>query len=561
MNDENISPKSDANGDGAPSLPVLNHHLPPFDDDNESSPPYTAYPRKKAKVKETVIDHTYRDYSQVQVAPDHDKGTNTSSKGGKKGTTNLNFPAKLHAILSNTNYARIIRWQPHGRSWNIVDKYLLTTIVLPHHFSHCKFESFNRSVNGWGFKRLLGDGPDKKTYYHECFLQGRPELTKLMQRLCNPGKRLPDKSGEPNFYEISMKFPLPAFSPAATGTLPSSDLYQEQNGSAPRAMVSPKVPQPGQSVMFSSPPPHHAGNGYPMYGYPQSAPYSQMTMPAAGGPAPPQPSQQMHWPGQVAASHYQPTPYGYSAYPPQMMMSPHQGGGPHMMMMMPPQVGGPHMMMPQQGDPQGYYVYPQTPHFTSSAAASMATSSELAGLSQPVNNTGEPRAVKPWVQNESIAEESAADNEAKWSEGAKASAKEESVANERTDTAKITEELHQITPNDQKESNARESRDTVKYTEEHSRMKSPAQEESDVKECIDAAKKELEEMKSTKQEESDASENMDNSNDIVKECMDTAKIDKGDRGVKPAAQREKNAGEEEKEEKYARDEDEASCEV
>ena len=29
---------------------------------------------------------------------------------------------------------------------------MLTTVVLPKHFAHAKFESFNRSVNGWGFK-------------------------------------------------------------------------------------------------------------------------------------------------------------------------------------------------------------------------------------------------------------------------------------------------------------------------------------------------------------------------------------------------------------------------
>ena len=41
---------------------------------------------------------------------------------------------------------------------------------------------------------------DYKSYYHECFLRGRPELTKIMNRLTNPGKRLPDKAGEPDFY-------------------------------------------------------------------------------------------------------------------------------------------------------------------------------------------------------------------------------------------------------------------------------------------------------------------------------------------------------------------------
>ena len=68
-------------------------------------------------------------------------------------------------------------------------------------------------------QRLLNQGPDYKCYYHECFLRGRPELTKMMQRLINPGKRLPDKAGEPDFYEISRQYPLPA-GPAVSDTNP-----------------------------------------------------------------------------------------------------------------------------------------------------------------------------------------------------------------------------------------------------------------------------------------------------------------------------------------------------
>ena len=45
-------------------------------------------------------------------------------------------------------------------------------------------------------QRLMREGPDHKSYYHECFLRGRPDLTKFMTRLVNPGKRLPDPKGE-----------------------------------------------------------------------------------------------------------------------------------------------------------------------------------------------------------------------------------------------------------------------------------------------------------------------------------------------------------------------------
>lgn len=44
----------------------------------------------------------------------------------------------------------------------------------------------------------MREGEDHKSYYHECFLRGRPDLTKFMTRLVNPGKRLPDPKGERN---------------------------------------------------------------------------------------------------------------------------------------------------------------------------------------------------------------------------------------------------------------------------------------------------------------------------------------------------------------------------
>ena len=56
---------------------------------------------------------------------------------------------------------------------------------------------------------MQGPGPDCNSYYHELFLRGRPELTQLMTRLINPGKRSHDSDEEPNFYDIAKRFPLP----------------------------------------------------------------------------------------------------------------------------------------------------------------------------------------------------------------------------------------------------------------------------------------------------------------------------------------------------------------
>ncbi len=101
--------------------------------------------RKKRIVEATIIDHTYTDYSTYQIAhqnvPSPQQGSNIDT-----------FPRKLHYILSRPDYRHIISWMPHGRAWKILDKELLVSVVCKEQFKHEKFESFNRQVNGWGFK-------------------------------------------------------------------------------------------------------------------------------------------------------------------------------------------------------------------------------------------------------------------------------------------------------------------------------------------------------------------------------------------------------------------------
>jgi hypothetical protein len=100
-------------------------------------------PTKKPRVvQSTIIDHSYEDFA------------NTPLIYGAliDGTRTSNFPAKLHEIMSNSEYEHIIGWMPHGRSWMVKNKELLESVVLKEHFSHSNFESFNRQVNLWGFK-------------------------------------------------------------------------------------------------------------------------------------------------------------------------------------------------------------------------------------------------------------------------------------------------------------------------------------------------------------------------------------------------------------------------
>ena len=115
----------------------------PADDDRRGSVPAPP-PRKKRVVKATLIDHAYTDNSTYRIANTSDSNRDHCSMD--------NFPRKLHHILSRPDYQHIISWMPHGRAWKIWNKELLVSVVCKEQFKHEKFESFNRQVNGWGFK-------------------------------------------------------------------------------------------------------------------------------------------------------------------------------------------------------------------------------------------------------------------------------------------------------------------------------------------------------------------------------------------------------------------------
>jgi len=119
-----------------------------------------------------------------------------------------NFPAKLMAILSRPDFADIVCWMPHGRSWRVLKPREFEIRVLPSYFEHQKLSSFIRQANGWGFHRI-SQGLDRNSYYHELFLRGLPHLCKKMKRPRVNKKPVVDPDHEPDFYAISELHPLP----------------------------------------------------------------------------------------------------------------------------------------------------------------------------------------------------------------------------------------------------------------------------------------------------------------------------------------------------------------
>ncbi len=120
----------------------------------------------------------------------------------------LSFPAKLHAILERSDIADIVSWMPHGRAWRVHKPKAFESKVIPMFFVQCKYSSFIRQANGWGFRRIT-KGLDRNAYYHEFFLRGRSHLCRKMRRPATSAKvPLNPGQSEPDFYKMSEIEPL-----------------------------------------------------------------------------------------------------------------------------------------------------------------------------------------------------------------------------------------------------------------------------------------------------------------------------------------------------------------
>ena len=133
------------------------------------------------------------------------------------------FPMKLYDILCNPDFHHAIAWMPHGRSWKVLNKDYFMEEICPQYFAQTRYESFVRQVNGWGFKRMRREGPDRSSYYHEHFLRGYPNMIDHMRRPA-PGEKSRDLREEPDFYTVPAMPSLPPADPSRVN-LPLTHFY------------------------------------------------------------------------------------------------------------------------------------------------------------------------------------------------------------------------------------------------------------------------------------------------------------------------------------------------
>lgn len=101
----------------------------------------------------------------------------------------LTFPQRLMEVLDDESYKDIISWVNDGFSFMIHQEKIFTEIILPKHFNKaCKYSSFSRKLNRWGFQRCCS-GPFSGSFSHPLFKKGGH---KLLSRITCDDKAKPD---------------------------------------------------------------------------------------------------------------------------------------------------------------------------------------------------------------------------------------------------------------------------------------------------------------------------------------------------------------------------------
>lgn len=149
------------------------------------------------------------------------------------------FPTRLHDMIEACSNDRVlsraIQWLPHGRAFVLYDRDLLVQLT-PHYFHGlCKFASFQRQLGNYGFLQLRG-ACDKGVFYHELFLRGRPDLSRLILPTRNsPSKSIADNDRaavrrklntrkQPEFSRMSILPPSTRVPSLPLGAFPQSDV-------------------------------------------------------------------------------------------------------------------------------------------------------------------------------------------------------------------------------------------------------------------------------------------------------------------------------------------------
>lgn len=120
---------------------------------------YPVEPRIISIIKQprTIVNHSYRDFSQVPSELTDEK---------EKKIDDMALSEKVHDILSIPDYQPYISWMSHGRAFRVQIPKIFEEQICPKYFGHSRYSSFLRLLNNHGFKHIT-QGADRNCYYHE----------------------------------------------------------------------------------------------------------------------------------------------------------------------------------------------------------------------------------------------------------------------------------------------------------------------------------------------------------------------------------------------------------
>ncbi|KAL7481377.1 hypothetical protein ACHAW6_007061 [Cyclotella cf. meneghiniana] len=208
----------------------------------------TPKPRKRCKAPHA------QDVAELKPAPypffcysDHSRDSDIDRLALLEEADHVpSFPIKMHAILSDPELKSIISWDTHGRSFKILRPRDFEAKVLPRFFEHSSMASFQRQVNGWGFRRLT-EGDNRNSYYEEHFLRSLPWLCKKMRRPKVGEKKKSPVQYEPDLVAISKMFPLPTTSTTREIQIVLEVIKKGPKAKIPSNWLTDEPPDPNQA--------------------------------------------------------------------------------------------------------------------------------------------------------------------------------------------------------------------------------------------------------------------------------------------------------------------------
>jgi len=99
------------------------------------------------------------------------------------------FLVKLWAMLADEGNKHAIAWDTTGDAFEVLSPEMMSKHVIPQHFRHNNFSSFQRQLNYFGFKKI-GKGAYGCLYQHENFRRDFPALVLQIRRKTNSEHKL-----------------------------------------------------------------------------------------------------------------------------------------------------------------------------------------------------------------------------------------------------------------------------------------------------------------------------------------------------------------------------------